>query len=149
MPIYMDRHDIPKDITAEHVALMHQEDLKVQHLYGCKGMTYWCDEDKRMAFCLIEAPNKKAIQEMHNHAHGEFPHSIIEVNEKIVTSFLGRIEDPENTQNTQLNIVTDSAFRILMVINLKKKKLRTENIETLHAAIRGYKMSVINIVSKH
>ena len=80
MPIYMDRHDIPEEITAEHVAQMHQEDLKVQHLYGCKGMTYWCDEHRRTAFCLIEAPNEQAIKDMHNNAHGEVPHKIIEVN---------------------------------------------------------------------
>ena len=46
MPIYMDRHDIPKEITATHVAQMHQEDLKVEHLYGCRGITYWCDDQK-------------------------------------------------------------------------------------------------------
>ncbi len=116
MPLYMDRHDIPEGVTSEHVAQMHQEDLKVQHLYGCKGMTYWCDEQRRTAFCLIEAPNKKALQDMHNHAHGEYPHSIIEVNETIVESFLGRIEDPEKSQNTELNIINDPAFRVLMVI---------------------------------
>ena len=126
MPIYMDRHEIPKDITAEHVALMHQEDLKVQHLYGCKGMTYWCDEDKKMAFCLIEAPNIKAIQEMHNHAHGEFPHSIIEVNEKIVASFLGRIEDPKNAGNSELNIINDPAFRVVMVLETSNYLNRLE-----------------------
>lgn len=117
MPIYMDRHDIPKEITAAHVAKMHQEDLKVQHLYGCKGMTYWCDEERKTAFCLIEAPNKEALQQMHNHAHGEVPHRIIEVNEMLVSSFLGRIEDPEKLQNTELNIKNDSAFRIIMAIN--------------------------------
>jgi AraC-like DNA-binding protein len=116
MPLYMDRHEIPEGVTAEHVAQMHQEDLKVQHLYGCKGMTYWCDEQRRTAFCLIEAPNKKALQDMHNHAHGEYPHSIIEVNETIVESFLGRIEDPEKSQNTELNIINDPAFRVIMVI---------------------------------
>lgn len=126
MPIYMDRHDIPEEITAEHVAKMHQEDLKVQHLYGCKGMTYWCDEERRTAFCLIEAPNKKAIQEMHNHAHGDFPHSIIEVNKAIVESFLGRIEDPEKSQNTELNIINDPAFRVLMVIETNNYLNRLE-----------------------
>jgi AraC-like DNA-binding protein len=114
MPIYMDRHDIPEEITAEHVAQMHQEDLKVQHLFDCKGMTYWCDEHRKTAFCLIEAPNKAAIQKMHNHAHGDFPHRIIEVNKNIVESFLGRIEDPEKSQNTKLNIINDPAFRVLM-----------------------------------
>ena len=69
MPIYMDRHEIPKEISAEHVAQMHKEDMKVEHLYDCKGMTYWCDEKRHTAFCLIEAPNKEAIQKMHNHVY--------------------------------------------------------------------------------
>ena len=126
MPIYMDRHEIPKEITAEHVAQMHQADLKVEHLYGCKGMTYWCDENRKTAFCLIEAPNKEAIQKMHNHAHGEFPNSIIEVNKNIVESFLGRIEDPEKSQNTELNVINDPAFRVLMVIETSNYLNRLE-----------------------
>jgi AraC-like DNA-binding protein len=112
----MDRHDIPDDITAVHVAEMHQEDLKIQHLFGCRGITYWCDENRKTAFCLIEAPDKMAIQKMHDHAHGEIPSNIIEVDEKIVESFLGRIEDPENALNTELNIINDSAYRVVMVI---------------------------------
>ncbi|MEY8021814.1 nickel-binding protein [Muriicola sp. SD30] len=116
MPIYMDRHDIPDEIKPEHVAKMHQEDLKVQHLYGCKGMTYWCDSERHTAFCLIEAPNKEAIQKMHNHAHGAFPHQIIEVDAHLVESFLGRIEDPEKAEDQELNIIDDPAFRVIMVI---------------------------------
>ncbi|WP_298263813.1 nickel-binding protein [uncultured Lutibacter sp.] len=116
MPIYMDRHDIPKEIKAEHVAEMHQIDLKIEHKFGCRGLTYWCDEERNTAFCLIEAPNKKAIQDMHNQAHGEFPHSIIEVDKKIVESFLGRIEDPVKAKNTKLNIINDPAFRVIMVL---------------------------------
>lgn len=120
MAIFMDRHDIPEEITAAHVAQMHREDLKIEHLYGCKGMTYWCDEKRRTAFCLIEAPNRKAIQDMHNHAHGDVPHRIIEVESAIVESFLGRIEDPEKSKKTELNIINDPAFRILMVINVNR-----------------------------
>jgi len=123
MPIYMDRHEVPENITAEHVAQMHQADLKVQHLYGCKGLTYWCDENRNTAFCLIDAPNEKALQEMHNHAHGELPHSIIEVDAKLVESFLGRIEDPEKSAATDLHVIDDSAFRILMMIGLKRPSL--------------------------
>ncbi|MEN3323037.1 nickel-binding protein [Mariniflexile soesokkakense] len=126
MPIYMDRHDIPEEITAEHVAQMHQEDLKVQHLYGCKGMTYWCDEQRKTAFCLIEAPNEKAIQDMHNNAHGEVPHRIIEVSKNIVESFLGRIEDPKKSQNTALNIINDPAFRVIMLIKISDYLPRLE-----------------------
>jgi AraC-like DNA-binding protein len=122
----MDRHEIPQDITAEHVASMHQADLKVQHLYGCKGMTYWCDEERRTAFCLIEAPNEKAIREMHKNAHGDLPHSIIEVNKNIVESFLGRIENPEKVENELVKTLSDPAFRVIMVIEISNYLNRVE-----------------------
>ena len=51
MPIYMDRHDLPESVTAEEVARLHQEDLKIEHKFGCKGMTYWFDEVRK--YCLL------------------------------------------------------------------------------------------------
>jgi len=117
MTIYMDRHDVSETVTAEIVAQIHQEDLKIQHKYGCRGLTYWFDDVRKTAFCLIEAPDKNAIIEMHDHAHGEVPHQIIEVDAAIVESFLGRIEDPEKAKNTELNIINDPAFRTIMIIS--------------------------------
>ncbi|WP_338359104.1 nickel-binding protein [Yeosuana marina] len=116
MPIYLDLHEMPDGVTAEHVAEMHQADLKIEHKFNCRGLTYWCDEKRQTAFCLIEAPNKKALKDLHTHAHGDVPKRIIEVDGNIVESFLGRIEDPEKSQNTALNIINDPAFRVLMVI---------------------------------
>jgi len=120
MPIFMDRHDLPESVTAEEVARLHQEDLKIEHKFGCKGMTYWFDEVRNTAFCLIQAPNKQALQDMHNEAHGAVANRIIEVEPSIVESFLGRIEDPAKARNTNLNIINDPAFRILMVIRINK-----------------------------
>ena len=148
MPIYMDFHDLPDGVTAAHVAEMHQADLKIEHKYNCRGLTYWCDERRQTAFCLIEAPNEQAIVDLHQKAHGAVPQRIIEVNDTIVESFLGRIEDPEKSQNTKLNIINDPAFRTLMVVTLKKKSLRKDGHKTLSAAIRGYHKSINNIVSK-
>ena len=148
MPIYMDRHEIPKEITAVHVAQMHREDLKIEHLYGCKGMTYWCDEKRRTAFCLIQAPNKKAIQDMHNHAHGEVPHRIIEVESSIVESFLGRIEDPEKSQKTELNIINDPAFRTIMVIGLRKASLKGVDPRLMNRELSEHSKFIIGSVEK-
>lgn len=117
MPIYMDRHDVSQQVTAEIVAQLHQEDLKVQDQFGCRGLTYWFDEKRKAAFCLVEAPSKKAIQKMHQFAHGDIPTQIIEVQPEIVESFLGRIQDPK-TEDTALNIINDSAFRTIMAIEL-------------------------------
>lgn len=149
MPIYMDRHDIPQEITAAHVAQMHKEDLKIEHLYGCKGMTYWCDEKRRTAFCLIQAPNKKAIQDMHNHAHGDVPHRIIEVESSIVESFLGRIEDPEKSQKTELNIINDPAFRTIMVIGLRKVSFTGVDPKHLNREIGICNKSIIGSLEKY
>ncbi|MGE5107193.1 MAG: DUF4242 domain-containing protein, partial [Sphingobacteriales bacterium] len=123
MPIYMDRHDVSETVTAENVAQLHQADLGIQDQFGCRGLTYWFDEKRKTAFCLIEAPDAKAIHEMHDHAHGQVPHSIIEVDVSIVESFLGRIGDPEKAKNTTLNIVNDPAFRTIMVVSLKRLSL--------------------------
>lgn len=125
MPIYMDRHDVAEEVTAEIVATIHKEDLRIQHQYCCKGLTYWYDDIRKTAFCLVEAPNKEAITEMHAQAHGEVPNTIIEVDASIVESFLGRIEDPTKSQKTELNIVNDPAFRILVVLQLFENELTT------------------------
>jgi AraC-like DNA-binding protein len=120
----MDRHDVSEAVTAEIVAHIHQEDLKIQDHFGCRGLTYWFDEKRKTAFCLIEAPDKKSIQEMHNQAHGEVPHQLIEVDSQIVESFLGRIEDPVKAKNTSLNIINDPAFRTIMVATFQLETLQ-------------------------
>jgi AraC-like DNA-binding protein len=124
MPIFMDRHDVSEAVTAEMVAQLHQADLKIQHKYDCRGLTYWFDDSRKTAFCLVEAPDKQAIKQMHEHAHGEVPHQIIEVDATIVESFLGRIEDPEKAQNTRLNIINDPAFRTIMVLSIEHHSFR-------------------------
>ena len=126
MPIYLDLHEMPDGVTAEHVAEMHQADLKIEHKYNCRGLTYWCDEKRQTAFCLIEAPNKQALKDLHAQAHGDVPLKIIEVDDTIVESFLGRIEDPEKSKNTELNIINDPAFRVLMVIETSNYLNRLE-----------------------
>lgn len=121
MPIFMDRHDIV-GVTAQDVAEAHQKDLKVQDKHGCKALTYWFDEERGTAFCLIDADNKEAVEAMHDEAHGLIPHRIIEVNSNLVETFLGRIEDPkveEKTGNKDLLIIEEPAFRAILIAELK------------------------------
>ena len=134
MAIFMDRHDVSGNVTAEDVAQLHSQDLKVQHEFGCRGLTYWFDEKRKTAFCLIEAPDDKAIKEMHNHAHGQIPHWVIEVDTRIVESFLGRIEDPAKALNNDFNIINDPAFRTIMVITLKGFYLRKNELTRLNTS---------------
>lgn len=123
MPIFMDRHDVSDATTAENVAQLHQQDLEIQDQFGCRGLTYWFDGKRKTAFCLIEAADRDAIVRMHNHAHGQVPHRVIEVDPGIVESFLGRIEDPDKTGNTDLIIIDEPAFRIIMVLRFTRQSL--------------------------
>ena len=149
MPIYMDRHDVSDAVTAEIVAQLHQEDLKIQHLYGCKGLTYWFDDGRKTAFCLVEAPNKEALINMHNNAHGEVPHSIIEVEGQIVESFLGRIEDPGKARNTTLNIINVPAFRIIVVLMLKSTSCVPSASKALKNIEISFKNSLLDILGEN
>ncbi|MBS1932653.1 MAG: DUF4242 domain-containing protein [Bacteroidetes bacterium] len=137
MPIYMDVHIVP-GVKAKNVAEAHHKDLIHQDEYSCKCMTYWIDEQRENVFCLIEAPNKEAVEEMHSKAHGLIPNKIIEVNSNVVQSFLGRIYDPSDAQITDdgLKVFHDPSFRILLVTsitdpNLLKHKLGEEKASGL------------------
>ncbi|PCJ94763.1 MAG: histidine kinase [Flavobacteriaceae bacterium] len=149
MPLYLDLHELPDGVTAAHVAEMHQADLAIEHKYNCRGLTYWCDEKRQSAFCLIDAPNKQALIDLHEHAHGAVPTNIIEVNDTIVESFLGRIEDPEKSQNTSLNIINDPAFRILVVLTIKQISLDPKTSDSLQAAIGSYTTSIESLTEQH
>lgn len=149
MPLFLDLHDLPEGITAAHVAEMHQADLDLEHKYNCRGLTYWCDEIRKTAFCLIEAPDQQALIDLHENAHGAIPTRIIEVNDTIVESFLGRIEDPEKSKKLKLNIVNEPAFRTLLVVKIKHKTLRATDRNILNAAIRGYTSSITAFTTQH
>lgn len=147
MPIYMDRHDVSKEVTAEIVADLHQKDLKIQDKFNCKGLTYWFDDKRKTAFCLVEAPNKAALKNMHDQAHGEVPHKIIEVDNAVVESFLGRIEDPEKSRKTELNIINDPAFRTIMAVGIKLISLKEIPDENLNYIIAGKNDTIIKTLN--
>ena len=134
----MDRHDVSALVTAENVAQLHREDLKIQHEFNCRGLTYWFDDVKKLSFCLIDAPNKESIKKMHNSAHGEVPNQIIEVDPNVVASFLGRIEDPVNSAQKELNIINDPAQRTLMNIQFITRSLIdfSESKSRIHEAVK-------------
>jgi AraC-like DNA-binding protein len=138
----MDRHDVSENVTAENVANLHQQDLKVEQQFNCRGLTYWFDDIRKIAFCLIEAPDEQSITDMHRHAHGEVPHVVIEVDASVVESFLGRIADPGLEKKGDLNVINDPALRTLMAVTFDISRLypaeRMESpvlVETSMAAV--------------
>lgn len=119
MPIYMDVHIVP-GVKARDVAEAHRKDLLHQEEYDCKCMTYWIDEKRESIFCLIEAPDKEAVEKMHNRAHGLIPNKVIEVSNSVVESFLGRIYDPSEAETSDdgLKVFHDPSYRILVITKI-------------------------------
>ncbi|MFZ6024388.1 MAG: nickel-binding protein [Bacteroidota bacterium] len=124
MPLYMDLHIVP-GVNAKDVADAHSRDVYLQKDHNCTCLTYWVDEQKGQVFCLIDAPSKEVVYELHTKSHGLIPHKIIEVEPDLVRSFLGRITDPENAQLTDngLLLIDEPSFRIMMMIGLPDQLL--------------------------
>ena len=119
MPMYMDRHYV-EGATRHAVADAHQKDLALQDKYNVKFLTYWFDEMRCTAFCLIEAPNRDTIARAHDDAHGLVPNEIIEVDPAVVDAFLGRIKDPPATSlGKSEGTSVDPGFRAIMFTDLK------------------------------
>jgi class 3 adenylate cyclase len=116
MTIFLDRHDM-KGTTAEEVARAHLKDLAIQDRYGVKFLTYWFDYDRGTTFCLIDAPNKETVQQVHREAHGQVGSEIIEVALSAVEAFLGRISDPKPAPQS-VNARMDSGHRTIMFTDI-------------------------------
>ena len=117
MPLYMDRHNTV-GATPEVIVASHVKDLAIQGKYGVRFITYWVDEVRSKAFCLVDAPNKDALQKVHDEAHGGIANEIIEVDPAVVEAFLGRVTDPppiDSEGRAQL----DSASRAIMFTDLQ------------------------------
>ena len=118
MPVYMDRHYV-EGATRHAVADAHQKDLALQEKYEVKFLTYWFDEIRCTAFCLIEAPNRETIERAHNEAHGLVPNEVLEVDPAVVEAFLGRIKDPPAPPAKTDGVSIDAGFRAIMFTDLK------------------------------
>jgi class 3 adenylate cyclase len=116
MPLFLDRHDM-KGTNASEVAEAHRSDLAVQERYGVKFLTYWYDEERGTAFCLVEAPDKETAQQVHREAHGHVAGEIIEVSLTAVEAFLGRISDPESASHPAHGL-NDPAHRTVMFTDI-------------------------------
>mgnify|MGYP001818596677 FL=1 len=126
----MDRHYL-ENATQHTLATAHRSDLRLQKKYNIKILTYWFDEDRNTAFSLIDAPNKDAIRNLHDEAHGSVPNEIIPVDPMAVEAFLGRIEAPVIPSDDLANLpefALDSAFRAIMYTDLEESTMMTTRL---------------------
>ncbi len=126
MPIFLDRHDIPEAMTAEEIARLHAQDVKIQGKYGVRYITYWCDPPRRCAFCLVDAPTAELAVQVHRESHGELPSALIPVEMSAVMSFLGRIADP--SQDSSERGIIEAAHRTVLFTDIVNSMELTDRL---------------------
>lgn len=130
MPIFLDRHDL-KGLTAADVAEAHRKDLELQGQYGVRFLTYWFDDTRGTAFCLIEAPDIETAMQVHDEAHGEIARDVIEVDLSAVEAFLGRVSDPAPTGSARRGV--DPALRAIMFTDIVDSTAMTARLGDIRA----------------
>jgi Nickel responsive protein SCO4226-like len=81
MPLFMDIHNLDGTVTMDDAAEAHQADLGHQAGRDVSYLRYWVDEAEGRIFCLVEAPDAEAANEVHRGAHGLVADEIYEVRE--------------------------------------------------------------------
>lgn len=89
MPLYLDIHDVHGPIDINDLAKAHVADLETQEKYGVNYLRYWVNEKAGKVFCLVDAPNPEAANQVHRKAHGMVAQKIIEVEPDLAEGFLG------------------------------------------------------------
>lgn len=153
MPLFLDRHNV-SDATAKMVADAHQRDLDIQDKHGTKFITYWFDEGRGTAFCLVEAPNKEAVENVHRLAHGQIPSDVIAVDPVLVEVFLGRLADPTPVDPfgvTGNEPISESAFRAILFTDIVASTHTTNELGDQQALdlVRTHNRIVRGALSTH
>lgn len=130
MPLFIDRHNLQYPMSAEAMAQKHLDDIKIQHKFNCRKLSYWYDEKRNIAFCLFEAPSRKNLDEMHKYAHKGIPNQIIEVDPKIIESLINQIEAAQISTKIDFNI-TPSSLTTIMVSRLEQNEISSFDINAL------------------
>jgi class 3 adenylate cyclase len=126
MPIFLDRHDL-SGLSAADIAEAHRKDLEAQGHYGVRFLTYWFDQSRGTAFCLIDAPDAATAMRVHEEAHGAVASEVISVDLSAVEAFLGRVGEPPPPA-AGADPIADSAFRAVMFTDIVDSTAMTERL---------------------
>jgi len=120
MPLFMDIHKNVRDTTPEEVAEAHNADLEAQEAFGVKYLRWWFNRDAGSIYCLVDAPNADAAQDVHRQAHGLLADEIIPVEAGDVDELIGPDELGPATREAPADFIsTDSVFRTIVFTDLE------------------------------
>ena len=127
MPLYMDIHELP-GITPEQLAEAHAADVETQKKYGVEYKRYWVNHKCGKVFCLAEAPNAAAAEQVHREAHGFVAEKIVEVQPEVVEAFLGAGQIHASGAVLMSGATRDTGIRTVLFTDIMNSTLLTQRL---------------------
>ncbi|MBL0741371.1 nickel-binding protein [Chryseolinea lacunae] len=118
MPLYMDFHKI-ENVTIDDVLSAHMADESVQEKYGVKYHQFWVNQKEGTVFCLVEGPDAKTCELVHQIAHGNLACAMTEVEGSSFNLFMGDklVVDHGLTRHEDGEI--DEGYRSVLVASIR------------------------------
>jgi class 3 adenylate cyclase len=129
MPLFMDIHKNVKDTTPQDVAAAHHNDVEAQGTYGVRYLRWWFNQDLGSIYCLVDAPNAQAAEDVHQAANGFVADEIIPIEQGELNNLLGPDEyGPAVREDPADRISTDTAFRAIVFTDLEDSTPMTQRL---------------------
>ena len=118
MPLYMDFHKI-ENVTIDDVISAHTADEAIQEKYGVKYHQFWVNQKEGTVFCLVEGPDAKTCELVHQMAHGNLACAMTEVEGGNFRLFMGDkfVVDHGLTRSEDGEI--DNGYRCVLVASIR------------------------------
>ena len=117
MPLYMDFHKF-ENVTIEAVKTAHIADIGVQDKYGVKYHQFWVNEEEGSVFCLVEGPDKKTCEKVHQIAHGNVACALTEVNQGLYAKLMGKDYKVDHGHVSHADGTIDLGYRNILVASV-------------------------------
>jgi AraC-like DNA-binding protein len=118
MPLYMDFHKID-NVTVDDVKSAHTADESIQEQYGVRYHQYWVNQKEGTVFCLVEGPDAKTCELVHQLAHGNLACAMTEVEPGSFKLFMGdKLKVDEGLTRSQHGEI-DDGYRCVLVASIR------------------------------
>lgn len=119
MPLYMDFHLFSSKVSVDDVIKAHIADVAIQEKYGVKYHQFWVNEEAGSVFCLVEGPDKKTCELVHQMAHGNLACALTEVEEVTFRLMMGAEHHVEQGLVKNMDGKPDPGYRFIVVVSVQ------------------------------
>ncbi|MBN8789801.1 MAG: DUF4242 domain-containing protein [Terrimonas sp.] len=114
MPLFMDFHKID-NVTIEDVKTAHIADKAIQNQFGVRYHQFWVNQEAGTVFCLMEGPDAKTCEKVHQMAHGNIACALTEVEPGFYEKMMGSGHKIVQGHVQHEDGTTDTGYRTIVI----------------------------------